>query len=248
MSKNIQWSALLLLSIMLSSCLPFSKLDKEMNSNKYSLEYVSDSQIRYNQGDIAVRLDSIIIPENLLKKETVGKTKVWVVIPLILINFWFFEGEYTPGYAMFNQNVNRVIEKTLYDEMTRAGHFKISDSSEYSLVIQVEKFEVRNCYYRGGMTLLAKFWTGGFSEDVPGEGNSGMKIKYTVLKNGQEVHSNIINSKNTVPDLMNEDFEISKPYLIFANNVAVASSQNLKLSLGKLIEDLNSYFDQLGRK
>ena len=98
------------------------------------------------------------------------------------------------------------------------------------------------------MTLLAKFWTGGFSEDVPGEGNSSMKIKYRVLKNGQEVHSSIINSKNTVPDLMNEDFEISKPYLIFANNVAVASSQNLKLSLGKLIEDLNSYFDQLERK
>ena len=63
----------------------------------------------------------------------------------------------------------------------------------------------------------------------------------------KEVHSSIINSKNTVR--FNEwGLEIWKPYLIFANNVAVASSLKFKIELRKIDWGFEFYFDQLERK
>ncbi|MEZ5105011.1 MAG: hypothetical protein R2757_10985 [Draconibacterium sp.] len=243
--KNYLISIIFIGLLFFASCTSTKVIQKNMNSDSYSLSYLKDSKISKEKLDFNVSIDSVVF-ESLMNDTTkVHKLKGWF-IPLVLVNLWNSQNECIQGKSMFEEDIPDFLQASLIEEINRSGNFNYDslNNSDYQLEISIDEIRTQGPYESKGFFYFAFFVYGYSYADVAGPATSNLAVTYKLKKGDSVLQSNSfysekiteqINKRYTNTKILQQDYAIS---------MVEAVSYNFKNVIELIIADLNDYFDK----
>lgn len=244
--KNYSISLVFIGLLFIASCTSTRVIQKNINSDSYSLGYLKDSKISKEKLDFNVSIDSVLLNAALMNDTTkVTKLKGWF-IPLVVVNIWNSQNECIQGKSMFEENVPTFLRTSLIEEINRSGNFNYDslDNSEYQIEISIDEIKTQGPYESKGFFYFAFFVYGYSYADIAGPAISNLEVTYKLKKGKSVLKSNSfssekiteqINKRYTNNKILQQDYAIS---------MVEAVSYNFKNVIELIIADLNDYFEK----
>lgn len=243
--KYISKSFFLLIGLtLIVSCTSTKQIQKNMNSNSYSMAYIMDSKIADSKDSITVSLDSVLFNPGVMSDTTKIKREKGWFLPLVFVYAWNSQNKCSQGKSMIEEDIPSFLKTSLISEINRSGHFNIDTlgKSDYSIELSIDEIKTEGPYLSSGFFYFA-FYVYGYSySDKAGPAISNLSISYKLKKGGKIVHSNSfsservteqINKRYTNTKILQQDYAIS---------MVEATSYNFKNTIELIVNDLNTYF------
>ena len=104
--KNIAKSFFLIIGLaLITSCTSTKKIQKNMNSNSYSMAYIMDSKISNSKDSISVSIDTILFNPNIMSDTTKIKREKGWFLPLVLVYVWNSQNKCIQGKSMIEEDI-----------------------------------------------------------------------------------------------------------------------------------------------
>lgn len=155
---------LLLLSMLIVSCTSSSRIAKNMNSKRYSLAYIQDSDIASVKDSVSLRIDSVVFNVPDMRDSTIVKKEKGWFLPLVLVYVWKAQHNCVQGKMMMEEDLLSFCKNSLSDEMKRSGRFQVDTlkSSNYVLEVSIDEMKTTGPYVSSGFFYFA-FYVYGYS-------------------------------------------------------------------------------------
>lgn len=227
------------------SCTSTKQIQRNLNSDNYSIHYLMDSKISDIKNNVTVSIDSVKFNNNSIKDSTIViHNRSWV-LPLVLVNIWNSQNTCIMGKSMIEEDIPKFIRKSIINEINRSANFKVDTvgSSEYKIDISIDEIKTEGLYVSKGFFYFALFVYGFSYSDVAGPATSTLTISYKLKKDYQVVHSNTFNSeKITDTELIREIYSDTKTLQQdYAISMVAANSYNFKNVIELIVNDINTF-------
>lgn len=231
--------------LFLASCTSTRVIEKNMNSDRYSLSYLRDSKISKNKLDFNVSIDSVVFATPMNITTTVTRLKGWF-IPLALVNIWNSQNECIQGKSMFEEDIPTFLRASLVEEINRSGNFNYNsfNDSGYQLDISIDEISTKGPYVSKGFFYFAFFAYGYSYADIAGPAISNMGISYKLKKGDRVLKSNSFSSEKIAEQI---DKRYSNNKMLqqdYAISMVEAVSLNFKNVIELIVADLNDHFNK----
>jgi len=245
--KNTSKSFFLIIGLtLIVGCTPTKQIQKNMNSNSYSMAYIMDSKIADSKDSISVSIDTVMFNEFIMNELTIIKREKGWFLPLIFVYIWNSQNQCIQGRSMIEEDIPSFFRTSLISEINRSGNFKIgtSDQSDYSIELSLVYIKTEGQYISSGHFYFILYLYGYSYADIAGPAISNLSISYNLKKGDQIIHSNSfssekvteqINRKYTNPKILQQDYAIS---------MVEAIAYNFKNTIELIVNDLNVYFSK----
>lgn len=245
--KNISKSFFLLIGLaLIVSCTSTKQIQKNMNSNSYSMAYIMDSKIADSKDSISISVDNILFNPSIMSDTTKIKREKGWFLPLVFVYVWNSQNKCSQGKSMIEEDIPSFLKTSLISEINRSGNFNIDtlDKSDYSLELSIDEIKTEGPYVSSGFFYFALYVYGYSYSDRAGPAISNLKVSYKLKKGDQIIHSNSfssekiteqINKRYTNTKILQQDYAVS---------MVEATSYNFKKTIELIVKDLNTYFDK----
>lgn len=245
--KNIAKSFFLIIGLaLITSCTSTKKIQKNMNSNSYSMAYIMDSKISNSKDSISVSIDTILFNPNIMSDTTKIKREKGWFLPLVLVYVWNSQNKCIQGKSMIEEDIPSFFKTSLIREINRSGNFHTDtlNKSDYSLELSIDEIKTEGPYVSSGFFYFALYVYGYSYSDRAGPAISNLKVSYKLKKGDQIIHSNSfcsekgteqINKRYTNTKILQQDYAVS---------MVEATSYNFKNTIELIVTDLNTYFNK----
>lgn len=245
MKKTLKIPILLACFSLIVSCTSTKKIQKNMNSNSYSMAYLMDSETSNLKKDIAVSIDSIYFNPNIMSDTTkVIREKGWF-LPLVFVYIWNSQNNCIQGKSMIEEDIPYFLRKSMIDEISRSGNFTINtiDNSDYLLELSIDEIETKGPYVSSGFFYFALYVYGYSYSDRAGPALSNLSVSYKLKKDNEVVLSNFFNSEKTTEQINKKYTNTNILQQDYAISMVEATSYNFKNVIELIINDINTYFN-----
>lgn len=226
-------------------CTSTRKIQKNMNSNSYSMAYLMDSRISDVKKDIGVSIDTVYFNSNILSDTTkVIRQKGWCV-PLLVVNFWKSQNRCIQGKSMFEEDIPEFFKQSVVEEVSRSGNFKIDSSSqsEYEIELSIDELKTEGPYQSSGFFYFALYAYGYAYSDNAGPAISNLSVSYKLKKNGQVVLANSFRAEKATEQITKRYTNIKILQEDYAISMVEATSYNIKSVIEMIVRNVNQYLD-----
>lgn len=228
------------------SCTSTKQIQKNMNSNSYSMAYIMDSKIADSKDSIFVSLENISFNPNIMSDTTKIKREKGWFLPLVFVYVWNSQNQCIQGKSMIEEDIPSFMKTSLISEINRSGNFNIDTlgKSDYSLELSIDSIKTEGPYVSSGFFYFALFVYGYSYSDRAGPAISNLKVSYKLKKGDQIIHTNSfsseriteqINKRYTNTKILQQDYAVS---------MVEATSYNFKNAIELIVNDLNTYFNK----
>lgn len=235
---------LLLLSMLIVSCTSSSRIAKNMNSKRYSLAYIQDSDIASVKDSVSLRIDSVVFNVPDMRDSTIVKKEKGWFLPLVLVYVWKAQHNCVQGKMMMEEDLPSFCKNSLLDEMKRSGRFQVDTlkSSNYVLEVSIDEMKTTGPYVSSGFFYFA-FYVYGYSyADNAGPAISTLRVSYKLKKGDQLVHSNSFFAEKKTEQIVKRYTNINILQQDYAVSMVEACSYNFKRINEQIVTDLNTFF------
>lgn len=235
---------LLLLSMLIVSCTSSSRIAKNMNSKRYSLAYIQDSDIASVKDSVSLRIDSVVFNVPDMRDSTIVKKEKGWFLPLVLVYVWKAQHNCVQGKMMMEEDLPSFCKNSLSDEMKRSGRFQVDTlkSSNYVLEVSIDEMKTTGPYVSSGFFYFA-FYVYGYSyADNAGPAISTLRVSYKLKKGDQLVHSNSFFAEKKTEQIVKRYTNINILQQDYAVSMVEACSYNFKRINEQIVTDLNTFF------
>lgn len=228
----------------LISCTSTSTIQSNLNENKYSLEYLMDSEVSNTKKDIMVSVDTIFFNPGIMEAITIVEREKGWFIPLIVFNMWKSANNCSLGHSMFEEQIPSFLKESIIEEINRSGDFKVDSdiTANYSLEITIDEISTKGPYISSGYFYTSIFSYGYSYSDVAGPALSNMRISYNLKKSDEIVLSNSFNSEKITEQIDRHYTNTKHLQHDYAVSMVEATSYNFKNIIELIVYDLNKYF------
>lgn len=245
--KNISKSFFLISGLaLIVSCTSTKQIQKNMNSNSYSMAYIMDSKIADSKDSISVSLDNVFFNPNIMSDTTKIKREKGWFLPLVIVYVWNSQNKCSQGKSMIEEDIPSFMKTSLISEINRSGNFNIDTlgKSDYSIELSIDEIKTEGPYVSSGFFYFALYVYGYSYSDKAGPAVSNLKVSYKLKKGDQIIHSNSfssekiteqINKRYTNTKILQQDYAVS---------MVEATSYNFKNTIELIVNDLNTYFNK----
>lgn len=245
--KNISKSFFLLIGLtLIVSCTSTKQIQKNMNSNSYSMAYIMDSKIADSKDSISISVDNILFNPSIMSDTTKIKREKGWFLPLVFVYVWNSQNKCSQGKSMIEEDIPTFLKTSLISEINRSGNFIIDtlDKSDYSLELSIDEIKTEGPYVSSGFFYFALYAYGYSYSDRAGPAISNLSVSYKLKKGDQIIHSNSFSSEK-VTEQINKRYTNTKILQQdYAVSMVEATSYNFKNTIELIVNDLNTYFDK----
>lgn len=228
------------------SCTSTKQIQKNMNSNSYSMAYIMDSKISASKDSISIRVDPVLFNPNIMSDTTKIKREKGWFLPLVFVYVWNSQNKCSQGKSMIEEDIPSFLKTSLVDEINRSGNFHVDtlNKSDYSIEISIDEINTEGPYLSSGFFYFALYAYGYSYSDKAGPAVSNLRVSYQLKKGDQVIHRNSfcsekvteqINKRYTNTNILQQDYAVS---------MVEAVSFNFKNTIELIVNDLNTYFDK----
>lgn len=245
--KNISKSIFLIIGLsFIVSCTSTKQIQKNMNSNSYSMAYIMDSKIAYSKDSISIRVDTILFNSDIISDTTKIKREKGWFLPLVFVYVWNSQNKCSQGKSMIEEDIPSFLKTSLISEINRSGNFNIDtlDKSDYSIELSIDEIKTEGPYVSSGFFYFALYVYGYSYSDRAGPAISNLSVSYKLKKGDQIIHSNSFSSEK-VTEQINKRYTNTKILQQdYAVSMVEATSYNFKNTIELIVNDLNTYFNK----
>ena len=234
-----------LIMILFSSCFSSQNIIHSMNTQKVSLQYLLDSDMKKDKKDVKIFLNDIVMRDSLMPQKCLIETEKSFTLPLLIVNIWNATYNIKIGQNVIKGNYKAFLRDNFINHINRSGNFRITnqqDSANYFLTLYVDSTRSECKYYEGGNFIFLVFGYSYSGYEQALVGNSTFKIRYSLIKNNEQIRNNGAakkSSTNFIIKKYKDNIELRHNTL---SNMAESLSISIKNCLDFIVEDLNTYF------
>lgn len=240
---------ILIFSMLIVSCTSSSRIAKNMNSKRYSLAYIQDSDIASIKDSVSLRIDSVVFNATNMKDSTIVKKEKGWFLPLVLVYVWKAQHNCVQGKLMMEEDLSSFCRSSLASEILRSGRFHADTlaNAPYTLDVSIDEMMTTGPYVSSGFFYFA-FYVYGFSyADNAGPAVSTLRVSYKLKKGNQLVHSNSFFAEKKTEQIVKRYTNINILQQDYAVSMVEACSYNFKRINEQIVTDLNTYFAKQNR-
>ncbi len=245
--KNISKSFFSIIGLaLIVSCSSTKQIQKNMNSNSYSMAYIMDSKIADSKDSISISIDTILFNSSIISDTTKVKTEKSWFLPLVFVYVWNSQNKCIQGKSMIEEDIPSFLTTSFISEVNRSGNFNIGalDKSDYSIELSVDEIKTEGLYVNSGLFYFALYAYGYSYSDKAGPAISNLKISYKLKKGDQVIHSNSFSSKKITEQINKRYVNTKILQQDYAKSMVEATSYNFKNTIELIVNDLNAYFNK----
>jgi len=245
MNLHIKTIIVLFAAVTLMGCTSTKRIQQNMSSSSYSLEYLMDSEVAIKDSaqNISVSIDTVYFDSYSLNRNVVVVRQKGYFIPLVFVYVWFSQNNCIIGKSIIQEDVPTFLESALVSEINRSGSY-IADTtgtSDYQIELSIDNISTEGPYVSKGFYFWFLYFYGGNYQDIAGPAVSKLAISYKLKKGGEVVHSNSFNSEKVtdpISKVVSTQKVLQKQY---AASMVEANSNNLKSVIELITEDIEKY-------
>ncbi len=245
--KNILKSIFLIIGFTLvASCTSTKQIQKNLNSNSYSMAYIMDSKIAGSKDSISISVDTILFNSSIMNDTTKIKREKGWFLPLVFVYVWNSQNKCSQGKSMIEEDIPYFLKTSLVSEINRSGNFNIDtlNKTEYSIDLSIDEIKTEGPYVSSGFFYFTLYASGYSYSDRAGPAVSNLRVSYKLKKGNQIVHSNSFSSEK-VTEQINKRYTNTKILQQdYAVSMVEATSYNFKNTIELIVNDLNTYFNK----
>jgi hypothetical protein len=226
------------------SCTSTKKIHKNMNSNKYSMAYIMDSEISDYKNNITLSVDTILFDSGIMSDATKIERKKGWFLPLVFIYIWNSQNRCIQGKTMIEEEIPSFLKASLVNEINRSGNFEVDplNTSEYSVELSVDEIKTEGPYVSSGFFYFAVYAYGYSYSDRAGPAVSNLKVSYKLKKNNQVIHSNSFSSEKITEQINKRYSNTNILQQDYAISMVEATAYNFKNTIELIVDDMNAFF------
>jgi hypothetical protein len=226
------------------SCTLTETIQKNMNSNSYSMAYIMDSKIYDSKNNISISVDTVLFNTNLMSDTTKIKREKGWFIPLVFVYVWNSKNKCIQGKSMIEEDIPSFLKTSLISEINRSGNFNVNtlNNSDYSIEISIDEIKTEGPYVSSGYFYFAIYAFGYSYSDRAGPAIANLRVSYTLKKDDQILHSNTFSSEKVTEQINKRYTDTKILQQDYAVSMVEATSYNFKNTIELIVNDLNTFF------
>ncbi|MBD3345935.1 MAG: hypothetical protein GF401_12805 [Chitinivibrionales bacterium] len=249
LKRNVLLVAIAFLIVFLSGCA--KQLTRDLQG-AFPLDYMQDSEICSQKTPVKIALGKVS-NEVELNDSTYARTKYFVPIPLLFVNFGVSGYSCKLGQAAFDSKIENFVREAFEKEALRSGCFEfVNDGSEeYTVDLTVVEQETKGPYTKYFYMYFAVYVYGYGYGQKAGPGQSLIALKMDLKDNNGESFSRQFESQTSTEMLRgkNDAKELRRNYVIgMVESVSFAFKDCIENSVFAINQHIGGTELNVGRK
>ncbi|MBN2286735.1 MAG: hypothetical protein JXI43_09830 [Tissierellales bacterium] len=247
--KLLPFITIAFLFVLFSGCA--KQLTRDLQGS-FPLDYMQDSEICNHKAPIKVAIGNIT-NEVELNDLTYARTKYFVPIPLLFVNFGVSGYSCKLGQSAFDSKIEDFVRESFEKEAQRSGCFEIvkDGSEEYTANLSIVEQETKGPYTKYFYMYFAMYVYGYGYGQKAGPGQSSIALKMDLKNENGESFSKQFESQTSTEMLRgkNDVKELRRNYVIgMVESVSFAFKECIENSVLAINQHISGNESNVGRK